>query len=210
MKCEFCDREFTNAGGFGAHVKYCKLNPNHVVKVRSPDAGRKKGCKAWNEGLSKETDQRMMNLSLANKGRNFGTTVHSEETKKHLSRIATERGLGGYVQGSGRGKKGWYKGFFCDSSWELAYVMYCLDNNIKIERNTEKFKYEFNGETKNYIPDFICEGRYVEIKGFDSDEWQAKLMAFPYSIKVLYQDDIDFYLDYAKNKYGKKFTDLYE
>ncbi len=140
----------------------------------------------------------------------LANVVHTQETKDKLSAIAKAANFGGYIQGGGRGKKGWYKGFFCDSSWELAYVMYCLDNDIKIARNTEKFKYGFEGKTKNYIPDFICGDSYVEIKGFASEEWSAKLEAFLHKIKVLYHEEISFYLDYARTKYGKKFTDLYE
>ena len=51
---------------------------------------------------------------------------------------------GGLRKGSGRGKKGYYKGYWCDSSWELAWVIYQLDHNIKIKRNWEKFEYEYN------------------------------------------------------------------
>ena len=29
---------------------------------------------------------------------------------------------------TGKGKKGWYKGFFCSSTYELAYVIFCLDH----------------------------------------------------------------------------------
>lgn len=140
----------------------------------------------------------------------LSTYEHSQETKDKLSKIAKSAGFGGLTNGGGKGIKGWYKGFFCDSSWELAYVIYCLDHDLNLTRNTEKFKYEFEGLEKNYVPDFICEGSYVEIKGFNSDEWKAKLGAFPHKITVIYKDEIKFYLDYAKNKYGSNFTDLYD
>ena len=38
---------------------------------------------------------------------------------------------GGKRHGSGRGKKGWYKGYYCDSTWELAWVIYQLDHGVK-------------------------------------------------------------------------------
>lgn len=135
---------------------------------------------------------------------------HTQLTKNKLSDIAKEKNLGGYVQGSGRGKKGWYKGFFCDSSWELAYVIYHIDHNINIVRNTEKFQYTYKDRVKNYIPDFIVNNEYIEIKGYDTDEWKAKLASFPHYIKVLYSVDMKFYIDYAINKYGKDFIKLYE
>ena len=36
---------------------------------------------------------------------------------------------GGIREGAGRSKSGWYKGYYCNSSYELAWVIYSLDNN---------------------------------------------------------------------------------
>jgi len=134
---------------------------------------------------------------------------HSEKTKQRLSQVAKERKLGGYVKGSGRGKKGWYKGFFCDSSWELAYVIYCLDHRIDIKRNIEKRQYTWQGVVKNYIPDFIVEGTIVEVKGYKTEQWLAKLEANP-DVKVLYEKDLEPIIEYVTNKYSKDFINLYE
>jgi len=134
---------------------------------------------------------------------------NSISTRQKLSTIAKERKFGGYVQGSGRGKKGWYKGFFCDSSWELAYVVYCLEHEIGIKRNTEKRKYVWQGVVKNYIPDFIVQGAIVEIKGYKTEQWIAKLAANP-DVSVLYEKDLETVLEYVKFKYGKDFISLYE
>jgi hypothetical protein len=78
------------------------------------------------------TEEEKDKMSISNKGKSHS---HTEETKQKLSKVAKERNLGGYVKGSGRGKKGWYKGIFCDSSWELAFVIFCLETNKKIKRN---------------------------------------------------------------------------
>jgi len=32
-----------------------------------------------------------------------------------------------------RGKAGFYKGYHCMSSWELAYVIYNLEHNVSFE-----------------------------------------------------------------------------
>ena len=54
--CKYCNREFNkNAGGM-VHQKQCTLNPDRV----SYQLGRK----AWNKGLSAETDDRIASLSL--------------------------------------------------------------------------------------------------------------------------------------------------
>ena len=94
------------------------------------------------------------------------------------------RSPGGYRQGSGLGKKGWYKGIFCDSSWEFAYVLYCEIHSISIKRNLEKFPYEFEGKTYMYLPDFIAEDEFVEIKGYMTERKQ-NLRIFHMSYKYM-------------------------
>lgn len=201
--CLYCQRTFSNKGGLGSHQPFCKANPDRVQRNKSPNAHRRKGSEPWNKGV--------VGAQVAwNKGlTGLKGTPHTEKTKQRLSEVAKERKLGGYVQGSGRGKKGWYKGFFCDSSWELAYVIYCLEHNIKIVRNTEKRQYTWKNRVKNYIPDFIVEGSLVEVKGYKTEQWLAKIKANP-DVKVLYEQELKPVLDYVKNKYGKNFIDLYE
>lgn len=74
--------------------------------------------------------------------------------KKEQSIKAKERKLGGYHKHGGRGIRGWYKGYWCDSSWELAFVIYNLEHNIKFERNTTGYEYVYDGITRKYFPDF--------------------------------------------------------
>ena len=135
------------------------------------------------------------------------------EMRQKISNTAKLHKLsGGYRKGSGHGKKGWYKGYFCDSSWELAFVIYNIDHGIKFERNKKIFNYTFNGEECHYLPDFIVDGKYVEIKGYWNEQWQAKLDQFPKEekIEVITTNEIKLYLDYVIEKYGINFTDLYE
>lgn len=55
-------------------------------------------------------------------------------------------------------------------------MIYNLDHGIKFERCKEKFEYEFEGKKHNYYPDFKLEdGTYVEIKGYSTSRWCAKL-----------------------------------
>ena len=120
--------------------------------------------------------------------------------------------IGGYRKGSGRGKKGWYKGYFCDSSWELAFVIYNLDHNIEIKRNVDRFEYLYNNETHNYLPDFLIDDIYYEIKGYKSDQWMAKYNQFPANktLVVIGKDEIKPYLTYVIETYGDDFIKLYE
>lgn len=109
----------------------------------------------------------------------------------------------------GRGKKGWYKNIFCDSSWELAFVLYHKDNNLDIQRCVEVRTYQFEGQLKNYYPDFIVGNQLYEIKGYITPQSEAKQLYNP-DIKLLAKEAMKQYLDYAVSQYGKNYTDLYE
>ena len=77
----------------------------------------------------------------------------------------------------GRNKYGTYKEFHCDSSWELAFVVYCLDHNIIIKRCNEKFPYLYKNSLHYYHPDFIiCNNIYVEIKNYVDDIVMEKII----------------------------------
>jgi hypothetical protein len=117
---------------------------------------------------------------------------------------------GGIRKGSSRGKSGWYKGYWCDSSYELAYLIYSLEKSVKIERNKIGFPYVYNNKNHLFYPDFIADNEYVEIKNFKSEITDTKVKFFPYPIKVYYKNDMKPILEHVKDKYGKDFTSLYE
>ena len=52
-----------------------------------------------------------------------------------------------------------------DSSWELAFYIYCIDRGKNIIRETCSFTYNCNGTDYSYFPDFRVNGALVEIKG---------------------------------------------
>jgi hypothetical protein len=201
--CNFCQRSFSNKGGLATHEPYCPSNPDRVRKNNSPLAHRPKGIPAWNKGKKSR-------FPAWNKGKTgLRGTPHSAETKDRLSEHAKKRNLGGYVRGSGRGKKGWYKGIFCDSSWELALVIYCIDHSIVIERNLASRTYIWDGEIRKYLPDFIVDGSLVEVKGYSSPQWQAKLDANP-DIVVYGKSAMQPILKYIVDNYGRDYIRLYE
>lgn len=126
---------------------------------------------------------------------------------------ARTHSVGGLRNNGGKGKRGWYKGIHCDSSWELAWVLYSLDNKVLFKRNKQGFEYEFDGNIRKYYPDFILsDGSFVEIKGWNSDRWQAKLNAFPKDkkLRVYYFEDLKDIFSYVHQKYGNDFTRMYE
>jgi hypothetical protein len=118
---------------------------------------------------------------------------------------------GGIREGSSRGKSGRYKGYWCDSSYELAYVIHNLDHGISFERNLEGFNYEFQNRIRKFYPDFISNGSYVEIKNFRSEETNAKISQFPHKIDIFYKEYVlENFIPYVVSKYGKDFIRLYE
>lgn len=210
--CKFCEKDILTNGALATHEPFCKNNPGRVSRGRHPNAGRKPGSIPWNKGLRgdprcQHSEEYKQNRIGKGTGRGSTPEREAERVRKITERAKLNNG--GYRPGSGRGKKGWYRGFFCDSTYELAYVVYCLDHNINIQRNTEKRQYIWNGVTKNYIPDFIVDEKLVEIKGYKSEQWEAKLSANP-DVIVLYQADLKPVFDYVINKHGKDFVKLYE
>lgn len=196
----------------GRYKKYCSLRcaNSHIITDEMKDKIRKKlttriehFCVICNIKLGKN-----------NKSGYCRKCVHKTlEYKEKLSKsLKANPKVGGYRKGSGTGKSGWYKGYYCDSSWELAFVIYNLEHNIKFERNKKMFPYTYNGEEHNYLPDWLVDGKYVEIKGHDSEQWQAKIEQFPkdLTLEVLYRDNMQKYLGYVRDKYGNNFIELYD
>lgn len=120
-------------------------------------------------------------------------------------------GKGGYRFGSKKKHSGKYKGYWCDSSWELAFVIYNLEHNVKFERNLQDFKYVHNNIERKYYPDFIMEdGNYLEIKGYFRNTDILKIEQFPHKLEVLDKVKMKPILKYVKSKYGTNFINLYE
>lgn len=182
-------------------------------------------CKLIKSNKSRKTVQRLLTNNIlpaqitpvilpqfGTKGRG-GTFEKEQERIRKIKEKAKVKNNGGYRQGSGRGKKGWYKGIFCDSSWELAYILYCEFNNIEVYRNTEKFEYEFDGKIYHYLPDFIVGNNFIEIKGYMTQKNLAKITQFPhnkYKLIVYLEEDIKPILKFIIDRYGKDYIKLYE
>ena len=193
--CKFCGKECKNKNSLIQHEIRCKNNPDRQTSVRNKfnNIGRN----AWNKGLTKETHERVVKNSLS---------------VKKFYQEHPEKKPGGYKKSSARSYKyGTYRGFYCDSSWELAFIIYCLDNNIEVVRNEIGFQYiNSDGQQKEFYPDFIVNSTYYEIKGGYDTQTEYKINQFPYNLVLLNYESIQPYLQYAKNTYGKDFIRLYD
>lgn len=205
--CKFCNKECVNANSHRNHERLCPMNPNRNYISHTL------GIKPWNKGLTKETNECVAKFGKTHSEKYSGKNSpwygkhHSMETIEKMKETC-----GGYRQGSGRGKHGWYKGYYCDSSWELAFVIYNLEHDIKFERNCKVFTYNYKNKNHTYMPDWIVDNKYIEIKGYCNEQWQAKLAQFPKDeiLEVLTKNEMKPYIDYVVEKYGKDYIKLYE
>lgn len=110
-----------------------------------------------------------------------------------------------------------------DSKPELAYYIWLKDNGIQFNYQPNvDIMYEYDGKMHRYMPDFIVEGQYVEIKGdhffkedgtmqcpFDHSQdslYEAKHQCMlANNVKILKSDEYLQFIDYVETKYGKQY-----
>lgn len=118
-------------------------------------------------------------------------------------------------------KKYYYKGLKFDSSWELALYIFAKDHNVPIIHEPVRFKYTVNNIVHYYTPDFLYDGKLIDIKGshllkdnlvidpynhWTAEELHAKNECIKQNnVKLLSYSDILFAIKYVENQYGKKY-----
>ena len=124
-------------------------------------------------------------------------------------------------------KKYFYKEQRFDSSWELAFWIYNVENGFNIKRCTRSFEYYYNDKKHIYFPDFEIDEKLYEIKGlqFFEDKNPSKKMINPFNRNkdglfnakyecaknngVIFITDCKLYIKYVENKYTKDFLSLF-
>lgn len=121
--------------------------------------------------------------------------------------------MGGYRQGSGRSKSGYYKGIYCGSTYELCWVIYHLDHQIEFTRFPGKLEHE----GVKYYPDFLLsDGKtIVETKGYEPQESvdrKSKVAeALGYTVNVLRKKDLQKEFEWVRQNYQyKEVFELYD
>ena len=222
IKCSFCERQCKNANSLRNHERLCKNNPQRTIilynNLSDYNQKRKQGeIRSWNAGLTADNNasiasaqQKLKEYYKTHPGHGTGR-IFSRETREKLSKAATISNMTKFDRKSGRGKRGYYQGIYCQSSWELAYVVYLLEHDIPFIRNKKFFPYTYENKTHQYCPDFylIDTDEYVEIKGYYDERSKAKAAQFPEKLIVICKEEMQPILDYVINKYGESFTYLY-
>lgn len=229
FKCNFCGKECKSEHSVKAHQAVCKMNNNRYNIVPPKGCGFKKNTKKW---IYRNEERKLVNIGEVDKYLESGWKVGMDETfKNNIS-----NGLIGHSKGKalneideknrrdkisssmkgnnnwmynkrrGNGKKGWYNGIYCDSSWELAFLVYHIDNNLYIERCKEKRNYVFNGEKHVYMPDFITDEGIIEVKGRYDKKSIAKKEQNP-DVIIYDKDKMMGIIKYVIEKYGVNFYD---
>lgn len=221
--CSYCNKLCTSINSLKNHERFCKDNPNRELTYYEKTGICNLSNQGWSKGLTKDSDKRVKHISEKSyeglqrekqlhpeKFTGKAKTLEGEELRKQKisQTMQANPDAGGLRVGSGRGKKGWYKGYFCDSTYELAYIIYNLDNNVEFKRCTKVYTYEYKGKTHKYHPDFeLLDGTVVETKGYHTslvDIKAASVTDCP--IIVLYEKDLEYAFDWVKDHY--KFDDL--
>lgn len=227
--CQYCGKVCKNKNSLVNHERLCDKNPlaqdkTYLRKTIPGRGGWNNGLPAWNSGLTKETDIRVQHISDGLKRHKalvgpLGIVVNNNPAKRVEVREKISKSMREVYSKKEprthqhRTKSGWCKGVWCDSSWELAYFIYNVDNDITILRTNDKFKYEYNGSIHSYFPDFYLPdlNTYVEIKGYITEKDNSKFSQFPLSLEVIDSSKISTYYEYTVMKYGDNFWEvLYE
>ena len=112
-----------------------------------------------NKSHTKEHHEKITKSKIKN-----GNLKHTQETKEKIRRSVTttlnspdfdKSKLVNHTKSNL--KQGYYKGFYCRSSYEKLFVDFCEEYSIELlsaENNDYAIKYESNGKIKTYFPDF--------------------------------------------------------
>ena len=145
--------------------------------------------------------------------RKYNKSKMVDSLRKTISRLRStgQLKMGGYRPGSGRAKTGYYHGIYCGSTYELVWLIYQIDHNKDFKRFEGIL--EWNG-TK-YIPDFLQDGKIIELKGFESVESVARKTLVAnhngYEVIVLRKNDLKNEFEWVKNHYQyHKLEELYD
>ena len=210
IKCPKCDKEFNCISKYGDKNKFCSRS---CANSRFWDNDKKaRHSKIAKRHVNYKPPKMVKRTCPC--GKEFITRPFKK--KKYCCIICANNhkpkiNCGGYREGSGRSKSGYYKGFYCGSTYELCWVIYNLDHSLYFKR----FEGVLEKNGLKYVPDFLIgDKQIVEIKGYETELVNKKTSlaeSFGYSVKVMYKEDLKEIFSYVESKYGtKNFYTLYD
>ena len=199
-------------------------------REQTPEIRKRKSqsIKRYLISIGKEKKEQFVSYTCFNCNCNFTSKTPKKycsdkcriEATRHLQIAALEKGrqtmkmrgnLGGYREGSGKAKTGYYKGIYCGSTYELVWVIYQLDN----KREFSRFKGILEWDGVKYIPDFLQDGKIIEIKGYENpilvDKKTNVANHCGYEVIVLRKQDLIKEFTWVKEHYQYKYLqELYD
>lgn len=194
MNCKYCGKECKNNNSLHNHERLCKENPNRQFtyfaisdynKTRIPS---NQFIKAKNEGkifeVSKETREKI--------GKIWKGKKHSNKTKQQIQNTISKNIFNNNWH-TNLTKQVQYKNEYFDSSWEILFVKYLENKNIKWIRPKNYFEYKWENSIHRYYPDIYLPdyNLYIEIKGIPSDRDYCKWEQFTEKLDIY--DSYDLY-----------------
>ena len=150
--------------------------------------------------LSPESIAKSIETKIKNNTLNW--TDEQRKNQSYSMKQAVEKYPESYTSSNrGRTKQIEKYGIKFQGSWELTYYEWCLFNDIKIERCTQRFTYEWEG-TRTYNPDFYLPDTqtYVEVKGYETDKDRAKWQNFPHKLVIIRKKEIKEMIKFLLNQ----------
>ena len=143
--------------------------------------------------------------------------AYSERAKKVTQTLLERYGQNYPIQSH---KKYAFDGLLFDSSWELSLYIWLKDCGIEFEYHPKSLEYVGDdGKTHLYYPDFLINGKIVEIKGdhffnekgepfdkYTKKSWKKKYdFILENGGSILRFEDMKQYIEYVHQFYGKNF-----
>lgn len=205
--------------------KYGVDNPHKdpVIIEKTKETCRKK---YGGDGPQSSEDVREKTKKTVQAKFGVGNISQSREIQnKKIQTNLKKFGTAWYIQKNNPTSKYKYENIYFDSGWELAYYIYLRDNKINFSYHSKKFEYKDSvGNLHYYFPDFIVDGKIVEIKGdFLIDEKGNLINPYDKSkegedilkrkqelmesldVKILKEADVFPYIKYVEKTYGKNY-----
>jgi len=224
-KCETCDKEIIEKYGSGRFCSsFCarkfstiakRADINKIARKKAIERIKNNENNEYNGFIKPRTQTIKKHCPIC--GNEFESWKASDRT--FCSRECMDKDVkyefrvkppGGYRKNSGRSKNGYYRGVWCQSTYELAFVIYNLDNNIYFTRNTKGYSYVKDGSIHKYFPDFLQNGDLIETKGYYTPDVKLKSECVNLPLKILYRKDLEYAFSFIKEKYGKTEDNIFE
>lgn len=202
VKCDECEKPY----------KTLWTNRNIRIKI-----GRKDLCQSCSRSGERNSqfgkDRRELLKYVRGHVKNFGRAF-TQETKQKMSNTRSSLIAQGKIDinSNNRGNKNWYKStksskiYHADSSLELLRMIQLdADENVVswTKRHGIQIPYEYNGNTKNCIPDFLIhtkqagviieevKGRVTEVEIIKKNAIRNYCIKNGYSFRFITQKEID-------------------